>query len=284
MSDHSSASASVTRLRLAALTHPGCCRPANEDTVSVAGWSSPERCTEPLDVTVSATGPLVALVVDGLGGHAAGATASRLAADSVSRNAGRLTSIDAVRGVLVETNVAMYAYAACHPEAAGMGATIAGMVIAGPKGFVFNVGDSSVFRVVDGYAGVLTETDRARRLPGQPDDAPTTSVVQCLGGGRVEQSIDPHAYEVVLQPGDRFLICSDGLTDAVTDTGESAALGLDTAQAATGLLEAALQAGGPDNVSIVVVDIITVADDPEPNDQTDPVAQRSPEQREEGRS
>jgi serine/threonine protein phosphatase PrpC len=226
--------------------------------ITVGGWITTAGPAMPLDLVVRTTEPFVVAIADGLGGHADGEVASRLAADVLNRNYRRLTTPEHVAAVVSEANVAIHSYTLANPRAAGMGSTLAGVAILGSQAVVFNVGDSSVFRIVDGYAGLLSTSDRPPTLPGQPGDAPSHLVLQCLGGTRVLEGIEPHAYQIGVEPGDRFVVCSDGLTDVVpmADLGRFGSL--EPAKAMEQLLSAALEAGGPDNISIIVIEVQAV--------------------------
>ena len=75
------------QLRAAALTHQGAVRPSNEDTIAVGGWITSEPMTAPLVLEHEIAGPLICLVADGMGGHAAGEIASRTVAEHLARRA-----------------------------------------------------------------------------------------------------------------------------------------------------------------------------------------------------
>ena len=249
----------LVQVRVCAVTHPGLPRSGNEDAMTVAGWTTTAGPAMPLDLVVRTTEPFVVAIADGLGGHADGEVASRLAVEVLNRDYRRLTAPEHVAAVLSEANMAIHSYTLANPRSAGMGSTLAGTAIFGSQAVVFNVGDSSVFRIMDGYAGLLSTSDRPPTLPGQPGDAPSHLVLQCLGGTRALEGIEPHAYRIEVGAGDRFLVCSDGLTDVVpvADLGR---LGiLEPAKAMSQLLSAALQAGGPDNISIIVLEVQSVS-------------------------
>jgi serine/threonine protein phosphatase PrpC len=207
----------MTRIVVYAATHRGLVRPHNEDTLGVAGWLSSGADVEPTCITVDRRGPAFAAVADGLGGHAAGAEASRLAMSALAENARSLVGTR-IREVLDEVNVAVHAYGVSHPHAAGAGSTVAGLSIDSDVGWIFNVGDSRVYRLMDGYAGVVTVDDRPPRAPGQPEDAATHVLSQCLGGTQQLRQLSPHLLREPVSQGDRFLLCSDGLSDVLPNS------------------------------------------------------------------
>jgi len=245
-------------VRVCAVTHPGLQRAANEDTLTVAGWSASRGDVAPFDMVVATKHPLLTAVADGLGGHAEGETASRLAIDTLNANSHRMGSPAGVAAVLLEANEAIFTYSSSHREAEAMGSTVAGLAIVGGAACVFSVGDSSVFRIVDGYAGLLSTSDRAALMPGQPAGSVSHLVGQCLGGSSMLSAIDPHVYSIELQEAERYLICSDGLTDVVPATEIGSIVVLELPRATAQLLATALEAGAPDNISIILIEIVSV--------------------------
>lgn len=206
------------------------------------------------------------VVADGMGGHAAGEVASSLALEAVRAldARGDLTTAD-LHAVVAGASQAIRAYGNEHPESHGLGTTIAGVAaidVDGPRWAVFNVGDSRVYRFLDGrleratvdhteveqlvQAGVIS-ADEARKHPSR------NVVTQSLGS-----QVPPHADVWVLPvtSGERFLICSDGLTGEIPDDAirETLAALTDAQEAADELVRMAVDAGGHDNVTALVVD------------------------------
>lgn len=242
------------RVRAAAATHVGLVRDRNEDSLGIAGWSACGSNHVEVCGTFEAPEPLVTLVADGLGGHAAGDVASRRAVDFLMTNASNLVEAAAVEVVLRQADALISAEGARRGETANMGSTVAGVVLVGTQVHVFNVGDSSVWRVVDGYAGILSRDDRPPLAPGQPAGPVVRAVGQCLGGGGIG-SLMPHVRTIEIEQGDRFVIASDGLTDLV-DIERIGGTGAGTLEGtARALIDAALGAGGYDNISVIVLDV-----------------------------
>ena len=233
-------------LTVGVATDVGQVREHNEDTAMVDGT--------------------VFVVADGMGGHAAGEVASRIAADTMSELAGRgQPSAEDVVSQLELANQRIRASAAQHPEQAGMGTTAAGLAVVTAGGSdhwaVFNIGDSRVYRHADGVlalmtmdhshvrelldTGAITEADVARH--------PFRNVItRSLG---TEPMGVPDVWVFPPQPGERFLICSDGLSnelsnDEIRDIMEANVTAQGTADALVG---AAVKAGGRDNVTAIVV-------------------------------
>jgi PPM family protein phosphatase len=213
----------------------------------------------------------VLAVADGMGGHAAGEIASALTVSSLSELVGRrdLAVEDVVRQ-LGRANARILASAREHPEQEGMGTTVAGVALVadpGPDGgtrwAVFNVGDSRVYEHGDGgltqvtvdhslvqemvEAGVLSAEQAARH--------PSRNVVtRSLGR---DPMVQVSVVTLPCRPGQRLVVCSDGLSDEVAPAALDAVLRSSpgTEEAARALVQAALDAGGHDNVTVLVVDV-----------------------------
>ncbi|WP_082690321.1 protein phosphatase 2C domain-containing protein [Mycobacterium sp. M26] len=141
------------KARITAITHRGSVRDHNEDCVGWGGWAFTGEITRPISVVVDVVAPVVVAVCDGMGGHAGGETASRLAATLVGGlPAEPAPSEDSLRVLLQRTSDAINDAADKQPDLAGMGSTVVGLVIY-PDGhvLVFNVGDSRCYRVEGRY-------------------------------------------------------------------------------------------------------------------------------------
>jgi PPM family protein phosphatase len=217
----------------------------------------------------------VLAVADGMGGHAAGEVASALTVAALSDLVGRddLSVEDVVRQ-LGRANERILDSARDHPEQEGMGTTVAGVALLGGiadagasdgarRWAVFNVGDSRVYEhdasglvqvtvdhslvqeLVD--IGVLTAQEAARH--------PSRNVVtRSLGR---EPMVDVSVSTRPVTAGQRLVVCSDGLSDELDPAELEAVLRScpDAGQAARALVQAALEAGGHDNVTVLVVDV-----------------------------
>lgn len=195
--------------------------------------------------------PTILVVADGLGGHRGGEVASTSTVTYLLDRVHGMRDAAGVSQVLTEVNGRLHERMRLDQSLLGMGTTVAGVLIGDGSCTVFNVGDSRVYRIVDGYLGQLSRDDRPPRMPGQPDDAETRMVTQCLGGLRSDQGIDPHRYELTFAAGDRFLLCSDGLLEALPTSRITELLNTQGRQAVPWMLSEALGAGAPDNVSII---------------------------------
>ncbi|MEU6252650.1 PP2C family serine/threonine-protein phosphatase [Streptomyces sp. NPDC047043] len=236
---------------VSALSHPGLLRERNEDSLVVGPWTLCATVTESPQTLVFPLGtPLVVAVADGLGGHPGGEVASALAARRIAAMGPSLDGEDVVRAVLKACNRAVY-QAAEGGELAAMGTTVAGVVVQPDSLLVFNVGDSRVLAVDrDGLRQVSVDDSP----PLEPGQRTTSLVTQCLGGTTAYRDVEPHVTAVPLKPGDRYIICTDGLTDPLTtDVIEELVREHDDGRAVFELWKAAIAAGGPDNITVAVV-------------------------------
>ncbi len=211
--------------------------------------------------------PPLFLVADGMGGHAAGDVASWTAIECFVDLVGHgPVSVQEAMDVVSAANTAILEEAAGHPDKAGMGTTLCGLVsvVAGGSEhwLVLNVGDSRVYRLKGGHLEQLTvdhseaeEMVLAGRLTReQAREYRRRNVVTRSLGTDPEPVADSWVFPPV--DGERFLICSDGLTTEIVDSEIERCLidQADPQKAAETLVERALQAGGRDNVTVIVVD------------------------------
>jgi PPM family protein phosphatase len=210
--------------------------------------------------------PRLAAVADGVGGAAAGEVASRAAIDALvqldkCRLEGRLE--DALAHAVATGNERIGFMAECRPQTAGMSTTLTAVAL-GDDGYVLaNVGDSRTYLLRDGTLTRLTRDDSYVQMlvdhgTIEPDEArrhPQRSLVlEALDGDPARRP--PVVTTAPALPGDRLLLCSDGLSDYVDDDAIAATLaGGAREEVAERLVAMALAAGARDNVSVVVADV-----------------------------
>jgi serine/threonine protein phosphatase PrpC len=245
------------RLQATAFTHQGAVRPGNEDTVAVGDWNTSEPMAAPAVLEREVAAPLICLVADGMGGHAAGEVASRTVAEHLSRRAAEASDDAALAGLLRDADAELFALMQENPAWRGMGTTVAGISVAPERVIAFNVGDSRVYRIDEGALVQLSTDDTPGPKLGDGRTAAMTSnlVTQSLGGAYQLAGIEPHVSGQPLEDGARYLICSDGLTDLVDRTAMEELLDRDDAASAEALFEAAMARGGNDNISLILVRI-----------------------------
>jgi len=246
--------AAPRRLTLAALTHNGRVRARNEDCIAAAGWIESEPMQSPRFWEQQLDEPVVCLVLDGMGGHADGHVAARSAAQYLARELPACATEAAVDACIHAASRQLFDCMQKNPAQRGMGAVLAGMRIA-PEGIlVFNVGDSRVYRVQDGYLYQLSIDDVRRPATPRAAAAARSSVVtQCLGGSNDYIALATHVSAQSMAAQRTYLLCSDGLYDALDIDALESALDHDLAASAARLFERALQAGARDNVSFILL-------------------------------
>jgi PPM family protein phosphatase len=256
------AAAGPLLLRATAVTHRGHLRPHNEDCIGVCEWARRLPMSTPVSFECVIDEPRLCIVSDGLGGHAGGEMASVMSVLHLIQSASSLQSEDAVATALREANKVIYESMEGNPELSAMGATVVGVALTGTSAWLFNVGDSRGYVLQAERPLRLASTDDTtdRRVnPRERTGLRQHTISQCLGGQPFFDDIKPHIVPCELAPGDRFLLCSDGLTDMLDQDGIEACLTADGRTSVMKLLTAALDAGGFDNVSIILVDILAAA-------------------------
>jgi serine/threonine protein phosphatase PrpC len=228
-----------------AFTHRGRVRAQNEDTIVVGSWVSPPEMDAPREVHHPLSVPLLCAVADGMGGHRAGEVASRHVAGRLAEAGEHLVTAPRLRETLSRINAELYEATTKDHNLTGMGTTVAGLVLARPL-LRFNVGDSRIYRLGEDGLSQLSIDD----VPPGPRSG---LITQSLGGGDPGWPLRPHLFEEALSVPSRFLLCSDGLTDMIEDEDIADGLALPGSEAVLQLFDRAMNAGGTDNVSIVVV-------------------------------
>jgi len=244
-------------LRATAFTHQGAARAGNEDSIALGDWVMSEPMPAPLLLERVTAAPLIAVVADGMGGHAAGEVASRIAVQRLTALAARAQDEAALARLLLDVNAELFEAMREQPRLRGMGTTVAGLVIAPAGSLVFNVGDSRVYRIEGGALVQLSTDDTPGPKLADGRTAAMTShlITQSLGGAYEEVGIEPHLLGVPSAARERYLVCSDGLSDLLTRGEIEAELAADDRTSVQALFEAAMARGGRDNISIIMLDL-----------------------------
>ncbi|MFH8379987.1 PP2C family protein-serine/threonine phosphatase [Kitasatospora sp. NPDC018058] len=236
-------------LRFAAGSHKGLIREGNEDS----GYA----------------GPRLLAVADGMGGAAAGEVASSEVLGSIVRldedvpGADLLTLLgDAVQGA----NDRLRQMVEEDPQLEGMGCTLTAMLWTGQRMGLVHVGDSRAYLLRDGALVQITQdhtwvqrlVDEGRITPEEAETHPQRSLLMRALDGRGQVEPDLSIREV--RAGDRYLICSDGLSGPVSHQTLQDTLGsfYSPEQTVQELIQLALRGGGPDNITCIVADVIDV--------------------------
>jgi len=251
----------LAKLAWGLVSDPGKVRPHNEDFAGAAAPTVPDDAWEQ---------PPLWVVADGMGGHAAGEVASRLATEALlaSWTGGPVAQASgALRGGVRAANLAVYD-AGRETGRRGMGTTVCALALSGTEAFIANVGDSRCYKVRDGECIQLTtdhsrvaEMLRMRMITAdQAATHPARSMLTRSLGADMTVQVDLLKEPIV--KGDTFVLCSDGLWDVVsrTDIAQiTGAIGSDDvptpAAAAARLVDTAVGRGTADNATAVVVRI-----------------------------
>jgi len=245
------------------ICHTGKIRKVNEDACLFGGTFSGASASAPMKVKMSDPQWIIA-VADGIGGHRAGAFASREAVVALSMCDDFTTA--GVGKLLQDTNVRLHKAGLANPDLAGTGTTVCGL-LAGPKGlFAFNVGDARLYRQEGGKITQITKDDSVEQmlvseglLSANEGIRPATmhALTQSVGGSRELHVLDPHFHPLQLSKPARFLICTDGLSDMLSlkEMERVVVPVLSPTGAVQTLFTAAMDAGGRDNITVAVVDV-----------------------------
>ncbi len=243
--------------RYVALTDTGRRRSDNQDS----GYASPR----------------ILALADGMGGAAAGDLASSTTIQEIrkldqSGTDAQGEPIELLAGAVANANHALADLIADDPAVEGMGTTLEALLWDGHRFAWAHIGDSRAYRLRDGVLEQISDdhtfvqslVDEGRLTPAEARVHPHRSLILRALLGRDDN--DPDLSFVEPRAGDRYLLCSDGLSDMIDDATIQQALSLETIDvAATELVRLALEAGGHDNVTVVIAEMV---DDDVPADET----------------
>jgi len=226
-------------------THVGLVRRRNEDSIYV--------------------GRSLLAVADGLGGHPAGDIASATVIEALQPHDRLVDPSDlstALGRAVMDANEALRRRIRTEPETAGMATTLVAMLWSGTTAVVANVGDSRAYLLRDAGSGnsrttQITEDHTYGHLVADAADVPDLPErLSRFLDGRVDgRSPDLTTWD--LRPGDRFMLCSDGLTEVVPHELIHATLSSPSGpdEVADRLITLAINQGGPDNITVIVIDV-----------------------------
>jgi serine/threonine protein phosphatase PrpC len=233
-------------LRWAALTDRGLVRSGNQDCLYA--------------------GPGLLAVADGMGGMAAGDVASRIAIEALGPYDARIDDdlqMDMLHKALETANGRIAETVAADPALQGMGTTLTAVLFSGTQAALAHVGDSRAYLLRDGRLNQLTKDDTYVQMlvdqgvikPEEASSHPRRAVVtQALQG----EPVSPAYVVVPPRAGDRWLLCSDGLTVVVSAATIEEVMNEHPSPqtCAERLVDLALRGGGPDNISVIVADVV----------------------------
>jgi serine/threonine protein phosphatase PrpC len=231
-------------LRYAARSDRGLIRDGNQDSVYA--------------------GPRLLAVADGMGGMAAGDVASNIVIGAMApldEDVPGDALVDALRGAVDTANQQLRDTVDANPHLEGMGTTLTAALFSGSKLGMVHIGDSRAYLLRDGEFAQITKddtyvqmlVDEGRISPEEASSHPQRSLLTRALDGR---DIDPEYKVRQVLPGDRYMICSDGLSGVVSaeTIGDTMREFTDPQQCVERLVQLALRGGGPDNITVVIAD------------------------------
>ena len=207
------------------------------------------------------------IVADGMGGHAGGDIASALATQRVAKiddvYPSKVKAVNALSAEMAEANKQLVDTVDSFGYLDGMGTTMDALLFSGSTASIVHIGDSRVYWLRDGVMSQVTKDhtfvqkliDAGRITPEEALVHPRRNVLmKVLGDSQQEPEFDVHHIEI--QPGDRFLLCSDGLCGVVPEPILEENMKVTSLDEATDLLVAeAKEYGAPDNVTVILVEV-----------------------------
>ncbi len=223
------------------------------------------------------------VVADGMGGHAHGEIASSVTVSAMTELDARLPQdlvgvdlAEEMSNALVDATDRLGQWAEQDPDTRGMGTTVVTLLLSGEHLALAHIGDSRIYRLRDGELAQLTHdhtmvqqlVDEGQITPEEALTHPRRSVL--MRALSTDHPPEPDLDRIEIHVGDRFLLCSDGVTAVLDDDtlAEQVTNG-DPDDVVARLIELANERGGPDNITAVVADVVEL-EDTEPPRPTDP--------------
>jgi PPM family protein phosphatase len=221
-------------------------------------------------------GPHLLVIADGMGGHAAGEVASSVAISALKDLDTEVegdeelpgnTLVAALSAAIASANSALHHMSIEDPSTEGMGTTLTAMLWSGARFALCHIGDSRAYLLRDGELSQITRdhtlvqslVDDGRLSPAQAATHPQRSLIMRALQGSSEAEPDLSIREAIA--GDRYLLCSDGLTDVVSEETLRKVLAQpgDRDEVVTQLIDLAIRGGGPDNITCIIADVVDTA-------------------------
>jgi serine/threonine protein phosphatase PrpC len=226
--------------------------------------------TTPREESHSHPGGRLLIVADGMGGHRGGATASRLAGETVKAQYLGSASYDisqALREALTKANARIFSEAAANPDLRGMGTTTSALVVKDHQAWFAHVGDSRIYfvrgddirQITEDHSLVASMVREGLLTAKEAETHPRRNVLQRSMGVVEDVEIDVNGPFAV-QQDDIFILCSDGLHGLVKEPELKEIAALPIELAAAEYVKRALSRGAPDNVTVIVAKIVPLDD------------------------
>lgn len=256
----------MIKFRFDVVSNVGVVRTNNEDMAYVFGAKIRDdemRSMVPVDNTTR----FAAVIADGMGGYGGGEIASEMAVDSfdgfllsLGENMEPLDVIMAAKQWAKDVNNQILTRGASNPELTNMGTTLTGIFTYNGESYLMNCGDSRVYRFRDGNLYQLS-VDHSERERLQDYSLPSNLIYNALGIPNAFLDVTAMRSKWPMVDGDVYVVCSDGLSDMISDDEISAIL--ENKGNAQSLVDAALAAGGRDNCTVILLQVSITDDEPE---------------------
>ena len=218
-------------------------------------------------------GPHLLAIADGMGGHAAGEVASAVAISALAgldEEVPVSSLLELLSAAVANANATLHEMSTQDPSVEGMGTTLTAMLWSGSTVALCHIGDSRAYLLRDGEFYQITHdhtlvqslVDDGRLSPEQAHTHPQRSLVMRALQSSTDAEPDLSVREAVA--GDRYLLCSDGLSDVVSEQtmGKTLVKFTDPEEAVNQLIDLAIRGGGPDNITCIVADVVDTAVEP----------------------
>ena len=231
----------------ACLSDPGCVRPTNEDAARVAEEGS----------------RVLAVVADGMGGHEAGEVAARLAVEAIWRGwTKQADPRESLLGSFRSAGEAIGRVVAAHPQLAGMGTTCTALAIQHGQAWLAHAGDSraylirasAIYQLSEDHSMVMDQVRHGKLTREQARGHEDRNVLLRALGQAIRVEADAWEEPMAVRAGDRFVLCTDGLHDVVSDAEILATAALAPEAACAALVNLARTRGGHDNITVAIAD------------------------------
>lgn len=249
-------------IKCAGITHRGKVRPSNEDAMVMLTQAIWFKEFETLSLNIETYDDWLFAVADGIGGAKAGEVASGFVVEKLSQL--KKITPSKLKAILIQLNNDLIQLGLNNTELKGLGTTVAGIGFGEDGLFAFNVGDARVYRF---YKGKLVQISIDDNLAEALSDYHnfenelelaflSNTLTQCIGGNPLSVQINPHIIQLKSEPKEKFLLCTDGLSNMVNhQTIENiVSQNEPPASIVSSLLNCALKSGGKDNITIIVVE------------------------------
>lgn len=255
------------KINCAFYTHKGNVRQNNEDSMLVHDviYSS-QSFSNAISSVIEENSRFIFAVADGMGGHTRGEVASNFALDTLKKEFSTIQTIDDIKTCIYSAKQRLDEYVRNERNAYGLGTTLCGIFINQSKAYIFNVGDSRLYKNINGYLERLTKdhsfvqylVDGGIITEEEMSFHPKKNIVtSAITGDLMDEIPEIFFKEIEIQPGDQFFICTDGVWESLNQEElEVCMLDKELISKTDVLTENILRYGGFDNLTMILLEVI----------------------------